>query len=88
MSTNRRPLSWWIGTIFAIILWCFALYGFYLAGWNAWSVISPPTAVACTSTPYIQVIERNVLRCEPGATLQASADANGYLIAWCEEVSR
>lgn len=55
------------------------LLGVAVARWSP-----EPPVVDCTPTPYIQVIERDVVRCEPGMTLQVSADAEGYLIAWCE----
>ena len=75
-----RPLSWWINALAIATIGGFAIYGLGSAGQLATTAAKPTSTLA----PYIQVIERNVLRCERGATLQASAAAEGYLIAWCE----
>ena len=51
----------------------------------AWRPSCPPPVI-CESASYIvDVIERAVVRCEPGSTLQVSADGEGRIIAWCEK---
>jgi len=69
--------------VLTVLLYIFAAVGVY-------SVVSSVfgrqevTATPTTTHYVIEVIEREVLRCGMGMTLQVSADANGYIVAWCK----
>jgi len=72
-----------ISTVLIVVLYALAFYGaMALAIGDPRAFMAPKPTPPTEQTHYI-VIERDVLRCEMGATLQASADADGNLIVWC-----
>ena len=76
-----------LSNILLVVLYALALYGtmaLALGDPRAFMAPAPQQIESSTQQTHYIVIEREVLRCEPGATLQVSSDADGVLVAWCE----
>jgi len=85
--TRTRMTALVLTVLLYIIFAAIGVYGVYFV---VSSVFGRQEATATPTTTHyvIEVIERDVLRCEMGATLQVSADADGVLVAWCFDTAR